>query len=81
MIWCVEDDAGIRELEVYTLKSTGFEARGFEDGASFREALKSDRPELVLMDIMLPGEDGVALLRFLRGRADTRAIPVILCSE
>lgn len=80
MIWCVEDDAGIRELEVYTLQSTGFEARGFEDGASFREALKTAKPQLVILDIMLPGEDGVSLLRFLRGREDTRGLPVIMAT-
>lgn len=66
MIWCVEDDSGIREIEVYTLNSTGFEARGFADGASFREALETETPELVLLDVMLPGEDGVSLLRYLR---------------
>ena len=57
MIWCVEDDSGIREIEVYTLNSTGFEARGFSDGASFREALETETPDLVLLDVMLPGED------------------------
>ena len=63
MIWCVEDDAGIREIELYALSSTGLEARGFEDGASFWAALQSDRPELVLLDVMLPGTDGVSLLK------------------
>ena len=51
MIWCVEDDSGIREIEVYTLNSTGFEARGFADGASFREALETETPDLVLLDV------------------------------
>ena len=55
MIWCVEDDSSIREIEVYTLNSTGFEARGFADGASFRAALETEKPELVLLDVMLPG--------------------------
>ena len=61
MIWCVEDDNSIRDIEIYTLKSTGFEARGFEDGDSFwKELVSTDTlPELVLMDIMLPGEDGI----------------------
>lgn len=65
MIWCVEDDDSIRDIEIYTLKSTGFEARGFVDGDSFwKELISTDRlPELVLMDIMLPGEDGIALLK------------------
>ena len=80
MIWCVEDDSGIREIEVYTLNSTGFEARGFADGASFREALETETPELVLLDVMLPGEDGVSLLRYLRQMPRTREIPVIMAT-
>ena len=80
MIWCVEDDSGIREIEVYTLNSTGFEARGFVDGASFREALETETPELVLLDVMLPGEDGVSLLRYLRQLPRTREIPVIMAT-
>ena len=56
MIWCVEDDAGIREIELYALNSTGLGARGFEDGAAFWEALQAETPELVLLDVMLPGE-------------------------
>ena len=80
MIWCVEDDASIRDIEVYTLTSTGFEAKGFPDGTSFREALKEDKPELVLMDVMLPGEDGVSLLRTLRDNPETAQIPVIMAT-
>ena len=80
MIWCVEDDSGIREIEVYTLNSTGFEARGFADGASFREALETETPELVLLDVMLPGEDGVSLLRYLRQLPRAREIPVIMAT-
>ena len=57
MIWCVEDDASIRDIELYALTSTGFEARGFDDGASFWEALQTETPELVLLDVMLPGEE------------------------
>ena len=68
MIFCVEDDGNIRELVVYTLESTGFQARGFEDGSSFLEALALETPELVLLDIMLPGEDG----------KKTKDIPVIM---
>ena len=80
MIWCVEDDSGIREIEVYTLNSTGFEARGFSDGASFREALETETPDLVLLDVMLPGEDGVSLLRYLRQTPRTQAVPVIMAT-
>ena len=80
MIWCVEDDASIREIEVYTLNSTGFQARGFADGASFREALEAETPELVLLDVMLPGEDGVSLLRYLRQTPRTQAVPVIMAT-
>lgn len=80
MIWCVEDDASIRDIEVYALQSTGFETRGFEDGLAFRDALEAEKPELVLLDVMLPGMDGVELLRYMKGRADTRDIPVIMAT-
>ena len=63
MIFCVEDDSNIRELVVYTLETTGFQARGFEEGKSFLEALALETPDLILMDIMLPGEDGISLLK------------------
>ena len=62
MIWCVEDDPSIREIEVYALNSTGLVARGFADGEEFWKALEGETPELVLLDVMLPGEDGVAIL-------------------
>ena len=80
MIWCVEDDAGIRDIEVYALQSTGFEAQGFEDGTSFWEALKTTKPQLVILDVMLPGIDGVELLRRMRSSADTAKIPVIMAT-
>ena len=80
MIWCVEDDAGIRDIEVYTLRSTGFDARGFADADAFRAALREEKPELVLLDVMLPGEDGVSLLRFLRAEPETAQIPVIMAT-
>lgn len=63
MIYCVEDDSNIRELVVYTLNATGMNARGFGDGKSFMEALETELPELVLLDIMLPGEDGLHILK------------------
>ena len=78
MIFCVEDDSNIRELVVYTLETTGFKARGFEDGKEFLEALALGTPELVLMDIMLPGEDGIELLKRLKASPKTRDIPVIM---
>lgn len=78
MIYCVEDDAGIRELVVYTLQNTGMEARGFADGAALTAALRGAKPDLILLDIMLPGEDGISILRRLRSLPDTAAIPVIL---
>ncbi len=78
MIFCVEDDGNIRELVIYTLETTGFQARGFEDGKSFLEALALETPELVLMDIMLPGEDGLSLLRKMKSSAKTKDIPAIM---
>ncbi len=78
MIYYAEDDKSIRELVVYTLQSTGYEARGFENGEALFEALRQTRPELVLLDIMLPGEDGMQLLRRLRESEATRDIPVIM---
>lgn len=80
MILCVEDDASIRDIEVYTLNSTGFEAKGVADGDAFRAALREQKPELVLLDVMLPGEDGVSLLRFLKSSPETAEIPVIMAT-
>lgn len=74
MIYCVEDDGNIRELIVYTLESTGFHAKGFENGNSFRQALEENLPELILLDIMLPNEDGMDILKELRANARTRQI-------
>ena len=77
MIYCVEDDNGIRELMLYTLRISGFEAEGFSDGPSMLSALSKSPPELIVLDIMLPGMDGMEILRNLRGFTD---VPVILAS-
>ena len=66
MIWCVDDDSTIREIEVYTLEQTGFKARGFADGISMLEALKYEIPELIILDIMMPELDGIEVLKRLR---------------
>ena len=78
MIYCVEDDANIRELVVYTLKITGFKARGYGNAPDFYEALSGEKPELVLLDIMLPGESGMDILKRLKSDACTASIPVIM---
>lgn len=78
MIYCVEDDASIRELVLYTLRASGFEARGFAESGAFWEAMCEHVPDLVLLDIMLPGEDGISILHRLRSLPDTAALPVIL---
>ena len=80
MIWCVEDDASIREIELYALTSTGFEARGFEDGTAFWAALQEEKPELVLLDVMLPGEDGISLLKKMKADPALTEIPVIMAT-
>lgn len=78
MIFCVEDDSNIRELVIYTLKATGMEACGFENGFDFMKALAKEMPELILLDIMLPGEDGLSLLKRLKKDSQTKEIPVIM---
>ena len=78
MIYCVEDDDNIRELVIYTLETTGLKARGFADGSAFMEALAFDTPELILLDIMLPGDDGLELLKKLKSSPKTKSIPVIM---
>lgn len=78
MIYIVEDDNSIRELVAYTLNTTGLKAKGFEEGEAFFSALKKELPDLVLLDIMLPGEDGISILEKLRSDTRTRNIPVIM---
>lgn len=78
MIYCVEDDKNIRELIVYTLKSNGYTAKGFETGTEMLKNLKDDSCELILLDIMLPDEDGLSILKKIRQSKETKEIPVIL---
>ena len=80
MIWCVEDDASTRDIEVHTLRATGFEARSFDDGTSFWEALQKERPQLVVLDVMLPGIDGIELLRRMRASSTHKDLPVIMAT-
>ena len=80
MIFCVEDDAGIRELMLYTLRASGFSAEGFDRGKPMLEALSTAEPRLILLDIMLPDMDGIEILKHLRGNPATRKIPVIIAS-
>ena len=80
MIYCVEDDLSIRELMLYTLRASGFEAMGFGNGQELFEALNRQLPRLILLDIMLPGMDGMEILRKLRQNPATAAVPVIMAS-
>lgn len=80
MIWCVDDDSTIREIEVYTLEQTGFAARGFVNGSELLEALKSEKPELIILDIMMPETDGVEALKAIRANPETRDIPIIMAT-
>ncbi len=80
MIFCVEDDENGRELMVYALCTAGFEAKGFENATSFWEEIKKTRPDLIILDIMLPDEDGISILKKLRFSSVTADIPVIMAS-
>lgn len=80
MIYCVEDDAGVRELVLYTLRASGFCAEGFESGGELFAALSDQLPRLILLDIMLPDMDGVEILRRLRANPQTAQLPVIMAT-
>jgi two-component system alkaline phosphatase synthesis response regulator PhoP len=80
MIFCVEDDQAIRDLMIYALNAAGFKAQGVADGQALSQALSQTRPQLILLDIMLPGEDGISILKRLRSQQATADIPVIMAS-
>ena len=80
MIYCVEDDSSIRDLMVYALRAAGFSAVGCADGEEFWQAMHRETPELVILDIMLPGEDGISILKKLRAAPVTADIPVIMAT-
>ncbi|MHB1154932.1 MAG: winged helix-turn-helix domain-containing protein [Eubacteriales bacterium] len=80
MIYCVEDDAGIRDIEVYALKLTGIESIGFCDEKKFFDAIQKELPELIILDIMLSGEKGIEILKRLKETSATKDIPVIIAT-
>lgn len=80
MIYCVEDDNAIRDLMLYTLGASGFQAKGFPDSTFFWQAMTEEKPELILLDIMLLGEDGITILKKLRVGAATANIPIIMAT-
>lgn len=80
MIFCVEDDDAIRGLMIYALTAAGFEAEGFTDGGGLFRAMQEERPRLILLDVMLPGEDGISILKRLRGHPATAGLPVIMAT-
>lgn len=80
MIYCVEDDGSILQMMLYALSASGFEARGFEDGSAFLQAVAQEKPELVLLDVMLPGIDGIEVLKRLRSNPATAQLPVIMAT-
>lgn len=80
MILCVEDDTSIRDLMIYALNSAGFEAKGIGSGGELFEETRRERPRLIMLDIMLPGEDGIEILRRLRSDTLTSDIPVIMAT-
>lgn len=81
MIWCVEDEASIRDIIVYALSSAGFDAKGFEDGDCFWNALQNEKPQLVLLDVMLPGIDGIELMNRMKKVPELCDIPIIMATS
>ena len=80
MIYCVEDDESIQSLELYALQGAGFQAKGFADSRTFLEALHKEKPQLIILDVMLPGQNGVELLKQMKASALTREIPIIMAT-
>ncbi len=80
MIYCLEDEESIRQMMLYTLQLAGYRAEGFSEGRAFWAAMENELPELVLLDIMLPGEDGISILKKIRGTARTERLPVIMAT-
>ena len=80
MIWCVEDDASIRDIELYALQAAGFDAKGFDDGLSCWEALKNEQPDLIVLDVMLPAMDGIEILTKMKESSSLCKIPVIMAT-
>ena len=80
MIFCVEDDKSIRDLVIYTLTAVGYEAEGFATGEEMFKALEKTSPQLIMLDIMLPDEDGLAILKKLKSDPMTEDIPVIMAT-
>lgn len=80
MIYCVDDDNTIRDIEVYTLEQTGFCAKGFADGDSLMKAIRIEKPELIILDIMMPGKDGMEILKEIRSNSGTKGIPIIMAT-
>lgn len=78
LIYVVEDDRNIQEIETFALTSSGYSVKGFDNAKQFYEALEKELPNLILLDIMLPDEDGISILKNIRNRRDTHAIPVIM---
>lgn len=79
-IYCVEDDPSVRDLMVYTLNLSGYKTQGFSSADTFWPALKASKPDLIILDVMLPGEDGLSILKHLRASSSTSEIPVIMAT-